>query len=280
VTLRAKQAQRESGLGVGYVDMVQRRLGLYDDQLLLVAAGLLTLFGLYLAIRTFFGSPSLADSGVSQPLRSTRRSALLTLVLAVTWNALYAGAYIVLDVTAYGWYASPLILTIGIATAFGAGWVTAAATRAGSPAALLAASALVLMCVVPLVGKVRDVRDSPPTRLDLYPAVGEWLSVNVPPDATVGTLEVGLIGYFGHRNLIDFAGLLQPDAATEADLEEGFNAIAEEAYSRYQPDFVAMLRPGIPTIITAPDFVEHCTLTKTISRDDIVEIMDIYDCRR
>ena len=41
--------------------------------------------------------------------------------------------------------------------------------------------------------------------------VGRWLAANTPLDATVATHDIGAIEYFGHRRLIDTAGLVSPD---------------------------------------------------------------------
>jgi len=43
-------------------------------------------------------------------------------------------------------------------------------------------------------------------------ALGEWLRNNSPPDALVATHEVGAIGYFSERPILDTAGLVSKDA--------------------------------------------------------------------
>jgi hypothetical protein len=46
-----------------------------------------------------------------------------------------------------------------------------------------------------------------------YIAVGQWLARETPPGATVGYLEVGFIGYYSRRHIVDPLGLVSPDAA-------------------------------------------------------------------
>jgi len=251
---------------------------MYDDRLLLVVAGLVALLGIAVAVSTLVRPASEPDPGTLAGSR--RRAARLALSLALAWNALLGIAYIVLDVTAYGWYASPFIVTIAVATAFGVDWLVAQVEGVGSVAATMLTAALAIVCIAPLAAEAADVRHETPTRLELYPDTGRWLRQHLPPDATVGTLEVGLIGYYAHRNVVDFAGLLQPDAATEADHSKGLDGIAAEAFSRYRPDFVAMLRPGITSIVESARFRNDCELATTITHPDVVEVMDIYDCRR
>ncbi|HJW82830.1 MAG TPA: hypothetical protein VJ754_00870, partial [Anaerolineae bacterium] len=43
--------------------------------------------------------------------------------------------------------------------------------------------------------------------------VGEWLRAQTPADASVGVMEVGVIGYYAERRMVDFLGLLQPEVA-------------------------------------------------------------------
>jgi len=46
-----------------------------------------------------------------------------------------------------------------------------------------------------------------------YIAIGQWLARETPPDATVGYLEVGFIGYYSRRHIVDPLGLVSPGAA-------------------------------------------------------------------
>lgn len=41
--------------------------------------------------------------------------------------------------------------------------------------------------------------------------VGRWISKNTPVDAVVGAHDIGGLGYFGEREIIDLAGLVSPD---------------------------------------------------------------------
>ena len=53
----------------------------------------------------------------------------------------------------------------------------------------------------------------PNTSGALYRQVGEWLRNNTPPTASVGVMEVGVIGFYAERRMIDYLGLLQPEVA-------------------------------------------------------------------
>ena len=74
-----------------------------------------------------------------------------------------------------------------------------------------------------------------PSRLELYRAVGDWLKENTPPDARVGTLEVGIIGYYSQRPMVDFAGLIQPEVARQLRQNTTYDDAALWAAQRYRP---------------------------------------------
>ena len=62
-------------------------------------------------------------------------------------------------------------------------------------------------------------------RLSVYSRTGEWLARNSPEDATVATDEIGMIGYFGRRRILDLVGLVSPSSvpfASEGDLLGAF----------------------------------------------------------
>jgi hypothetical protein len=42
-------------------------------------------------------------------------------------------------------------------------------------------------------------------------ATAKWVAENTPPDALVAAHDIGALGYFGDRPLLDLAGLISPD---------------------------------------------------------------------
>ena len=42
-------------------------------------------------------------------------------------------------------------------------------------------------------------------------AASQWIAVNTPPGVTIGAHDIGALGYFGNRNILDLAGLVSPD---------------------------------------------------------------------
>jgi hypothetical protein len=41
--------------------------------------------------------------------------------------------------------------------------------------------------------------------------VGHWIADNTPEDALIAAHDIGAIGYYGHRSILDLAGLISPE---------------------------------------------------------------------
>ena len=151
-----------------------------------------------------------------------RRSPWLWLV---AWSGLYTLAYSLLRVPGYFWYFGPVVPGLVALIAVGAEFIAQRLTslmRDKSRVTSLESSILnpqsfillfALLLWLPQVRSTIQLKDLNDNRLGLYQKTGEWLRANTPPTASIGTLEVGIIGYFAQRRLVDFAGLLQPDVA-------------------------------------------------------------------
>ena len=74
-----------------------------------------------------------------------------------------------------------------------------------------------------------------------YPVIGRWLARNTPRDASIAMVEIGIIGFYSERRIVDILGLVSPGNA-EALGERRFDAWVE----RYQPDFVLVHDPVWP----------------------------------
>lgn len=166
------------------------------------------------------------------------------------WAALYSLGYHLLRVAPYHWYYAPLVPASVVLAGLGA-------ARAGQlvrrPAArhilagllalgMLAAQGVSLYRMERVLHGDAFVSPDLPTykvlpevKTDVYRRVGEWLAANTPADADVGVTEVGVMGYYSKRPMVDFLGLLRPDVAQA--LRRGDVAWA---LFHYQPDYLAL----------------------------------------
>jgi hypothetical protein len=83
----------------------------------------------------------------------------------------------------------------------------------------------------------------------IYRAIGEWLQANTPPSASVAALEVGAIGYYARRPMIDFAGLIQPAVAAQLTPSATYSDVARWAIGSYQPDYLVLEPAHFPELI-------------------------------
>lgn len=180
------------------------------------------------------------------------------------WSLLYFVAYSSLGVTRYFWYYAPLVPGFVVLIGIGIDGLDQLMRRGLSqrmrrwPIALLVV--LMLLAQVTTLNMLRSMNDR---RLGIYRTVGEWLAANTPPDASVGTLEVGVIGYYSQRRMIDFAGLIQPEVALQFGPASDYDHAALWAIQRYRPDYLVVTAGA--TLVQAPAIASQCRLVKTFS---------------
>ncbi|MBC7261712.1 MAG: hypothetical protein H5T63_06830, partial [Chloroflexi bacterium] len=173
------------------------------------------------------------------------------------WSALYFIGYYLLGVAPYHWYYAPLIPTFVLLA--GWGFVKIAAQigrmlRGVGPFRTLLIAALGLLLVLPLCisnaqmyhalqspGSVppesKIYKVLPEAKVEVYRRVGEWLKAHTPEDALIGVTEVGVMGYYAERTMVDFLVLIRPDVARA--LQSGN---IQWALWYYQPDYVVLTR--------------------------------------
>ncbi len=237
VTLGAKMAQ--SGLGV---------TGFYAHTTTLQGVGILArarlaqtpLYGLFI--------PALL---VGLTVMWRQRSWLR---LITAWALAHLAAYVILGVTPYYWYYAPLVPALVCTSALGviecARWLAARwegrHTLAWGLAGLWAL-ALVASLAWSDLAMVRALDDPVPPPEDPvskvlpeaktrpYQRAGQWLHEQTPADALVGVTEVGIMGYYADRTMVDFLGILEPDVAEALARGDLYWALL-----RYQPDYLAL----------------------------------------
>jgi hypothetical protein len=107
-------------------------------------------------------------------------------------------------------------------------------TALNRPALIVSLAVLLVVAAAaarPLLALPRSSQLNPTVRL--YIEVGEWLQVNTPPESSVGYYEIGYIGFYGRRRMIDTLGLIDP-AVSPAVRRRDFTWALRER----RPDFI------------------------------------------
>ncbi len=247
-TLAAKLAQRDSGLwgtfGRGLVDWL--RLFLWDTT-----------------------RPNLGFAPVAPPtlwlwiaggvLAIWRLRPFLPLL---AWTAAFTAAYVLLRVPFYHWYVAPAAL--GLCILGGAGlaraveWLVSMVPAADAPgwpvptAAVIAAA--IAISLPPLAALPRTSRLNDNVRL--YIEAGQWLATQTLPRSRVGYYEIGYIGFYGHRPMVDALGLIDPSIAPAVKARDFGRAFREA-----RPDYI-LEKPGVGlnTFLAEPWFAEEYRL--------------------
>ena len=248
-TVGAKLAQRDSGLwgtfGRGLVDWL--RLFLWDST-----------------------RPNLGFAPVTPPtlwawiavgvVAIWRVRAFLPLI---AWTAIFTGSYALLRVPFYHWYAAPAALGLCILGGAGLAWAidwlvsmlaASHARRWPALSAAIAIAAAVAISLPPLAALPRTSRLNDNVRL--YIDAADWLATRTSPRSRVGYYEIGYIGFYGRRPMIDALGLIDPSIAPAVRVHDFARAFRDA-----RPDYI-LEKPGVGlnTFLAEPWFAEEYRL--------------------
>lgn len=155
---------------------------------------------------------------------------------------LYVAGYSILAVPFYTWYAFPifygLILLAGIG--FNDTWQTIPSfdfSNAALRNVLKAILGGILIVTVGAAGKyaVRPLPATPSDVRRMYTQSALWLKHNTPANASVGFFEIGFVGYYSERRMVDPVGLVNADVP--AHVAQGDFTWA---FKHYEPDYILL----------------------------------------
>jgi hypothetical protein len=240
------------------------------------AAGFFTVLGWYAPHWQYWLEAALALLGLSLLAQRGRPWGILLL-----WTVLYFTAYTLLKVARYYWYYAPLVPGFFVLVGLGLERLSAFGKRFTSSrlVALVSAALLVFLAATHALD-LWQLRLQPDQRVSAYRAVGEWLRQNTPDEATVGALEVGIIGYYARREMVDFAGLIQPEVAKRL-ISSTYDDAARWAVENYHPEYL-VLYAGQFELAIGDYLRQNCRLAQTFSQADFQSSADlqVFDCRR
>ena len=197
------------------------------------------------------------------------------------WSLLYFVAYSMLGVSRYLWYYAPLVP--GFVALVGTGVVAAhglierlAGHRFAAMITLLLAAGLAF----PPIRTLGWMSEHPDRRLAIYQTAGRWLAENTPPDASIGILETGIVGYYTDRRMIDFAGLLQPETAAQLSAATSYEDAALWATARFRPDYLVLSEGTFPRLEQDPGVQAGCRNVKSFADPALGSRLVVYECKR
>jgi len=198
----------------------------------LALPGLALLAGLILGIKR--GSP------LSYFICSDRqRSGVLLLLL---WAVGLPAVYVLLDFQILSRYllpVAPAIVVLAFSSIANISQGLRMSVRARrSMIALFTAATIVQNVLFYAIVVVPPTREFSRGLTEVIGGMGEWLARNAAPDAVVATPDIGAVGYYSGRRVLDLGGLVTPeinDMRRRVDVER---IIEEGLYLRFRPDYL------------------------------------------
>jgi hypothetical protein len=241
-------------------------IGSFVDGILLLASSA------YSENRLFILFPFFAVLGVISVFRNKVQWWPLFL-----WTVAYLGGYVALGVLRFGWYYTPLAPAFALLMAEGIETVTKSVSlRLGWRARRIIFTTLCVLCLVPNVDwLVKNQRTEMDAHSTTYVEVGKWLQNHTPPNSSVAMIEIGIIGFYSDRTIVDTMGLVSPEMIGHL---EGWLQTLQFAINYFWPDYVvALKRTAWEGIVNEPWFREAYTLEVQIENDaDPVAPASIY----
>lgn len=167
-------------------------------------------------------------------------------IMPLAWSILYTLGYHVLGVPFYHWYVVPVVFGLTILAGAGAAllvdsmvWLLRRVRGWGNNALVRAAVTIAAVLAL-LPGMYAQLRFSvdlaagqPDPAERIYEKAGRWLAANTSPDARVGYFEIGYLGYFARRPIVDPLGLVSPGVASHIGERQW-----TWAYEHVRPEYI------------------------------------------
>jgi hypothetical protein len=208
-------------------------------------------------------------------------------MLLLGWTILYFTSYSILGVTRYFWYYAPLvpgfIVAIGLGISALSEMVNKLFTFGKTYSLNVKPKDIILIGFVVIFllqqsWSIWQTIKSPDQRYAVYHDVGTWLEANTQKNDRVGALEVGIIGYYAHRSMIDFAGLIQPQTALIMTKTSSYDDVAFWAANQFHPEYI-VFAPGTSPRLENDYVNAFCQTEVVFSKDKYHYSTDINIAR-
>lgn len=161
-------------------------------------------------------------------------------LIPVGWITLYISGYILLNVSAYGWYQLPVLFVLNLFFGLGIVKIVEILTRhikhhnLSLGISVLFTSVLVFVLAKPTFNAMLAYQGD--ARGESYAALGRWFREHTNSSESVAFIEIGYLGYYTDNRIIDLAGLVLPDVVPH--IAEGDFAWS---FWQYEPDYYVYL---------------------------------------
>lgn len=179
------------------------------------------------------------------------------LLILIVYNILITLFYVSLNIPNYHWYYSILFLTFFILISYGSYDIYSFLKEKFSnaiPKYFIMALIFIYPAIIQIQMFILLQKQAPHKE---YVIIGEWLRNYTPPDSKIAAVEIGNLGWYSERYIVDILGLVNP---LNADF------IGQKQFSKwfdfYKPDYIVVHDPywsheqGIPELVEKGYFYE------------------------
>lgn len=163
----------------------------------------------------------------------------LTTRLIIAYLVLLGAFYIFLHIPNYHWYYGPFFYFLTLFSAVGAyqlaRWVAQLPSKQPYPYIITApVAAVIFLFSIHNLQLANISRGS----FEPYRNIGNWIDKNTPPNSVVAAVEIGTIGWYAHRYVIDILGLTNPYNADFVGHKDVHSWL-----TKYSPDYIVVHDP-------------------------------------
>lgn len=226
----------------------------------------------------------------------------IKLLIIPGWVFTYILGYSLLGIPYYHWYTGPLVPSIFLLGLFGVLWlkemhadiINRLKGKIWRNFAYLILIVLILVLIILLPKNIfldsnivlstqmvcSDLDESKynfNTRSEFYCFIGKWFNENTNSNSTIASAEIGILGYYSKRHIIDAVGLIQPDIAAHVLMRD-----ADYSIEQYKPDYILYSRIFSNIITPKSPSVEYEILKEYSVNDDkwyILKRIDVKNAR-
>jgi arabinofuranosyltransferase len=159
------------------------------------------------------------------------------LLLVAAWTLLFVAGYAVLRAPGYWWYMLPVLVALQLFAALALAALLESRLRVLAGAGIALTLLFMTLTFHHGIQAVQSSRGDP--RATAYLSIATWLRENTAADSSVAFVEIGYLGYYSGRYIVDLVGLTDPaltERGARLDMQGNF-WYAEPDYLLYSSTF-------------------------------------------
>lgn len=115
-------------------------------------------------------------------------------------------------------------------------------------------AAMIVVSVIKIIKNIDEFCELSKYHNDRHVAAGKWINQNTEPTDIIATHDIGAIGFYGNRKIIDMVGLVTPELIQYIN-DKNYSQILEDFLKKNKVTYVAVLRNWFEVVNDVPVFI-------------------------